>query len=64
VIDNLLRLFPLILSWAAFWLLYSIVPTTQVRNRDAVIGALVAALLFEAGKKRLPSISPPFRPIS
>ena len=44
-------LFPLILSWAAFWLLYSIVPTTQVRNRDAVIGALVAALLFEAGKK-------------
>ena len=29
----------------------SIVPTTQVRNRDAVIGALVAALLFEAGKK-------------
>ena len=51
VIDNLLRLFPLILSWAAFWLLYSIVPTTQVRNRDAVIGALVAALLFEAGKK-------------
>ncbi|MCS6058036.1 virulence factor BrkB family protein [Klebsiella variicola subsp. variicola] len=51
VIDNLLRLFPLILSWAAFWLLYSIVPTTQVRNRDAVIGALAAALLFEAGKK-------------
>lgn len=51
VIDNLLRLFPLILSWAAFWLLYSIVPTTQVRNLDAVIGALVAALLFEAGKK-------------
>ncbi len=39
VIDNLLRLFPLILSWAAFRLLYSIVPTTQVRNRDAVIGA-------------------------
>ena len=46
VIDNLLRLFPLILSWAAFWLLYSIVPTTQVRTRDAVLGALAAALLF------------------
>jgi hypothetical protein len=30
-----------------------------VRNRDAVIGALVAALLFEAVKKRLPYISPP-----
>ncbi len=47
----MLRLFPLILSWTAFWLLYSIVPTTQVRNRDAIIGSLVAALLFEAGKK-------------
>jgi len=51
VIDDVLRIFPLILSWAAFWLLYSIVPTTQVRNRDALIGSLVAALLFEAGKK-------------
>jgi membrane protein len=57
VIDDVLRLFPLILSWTAFWLLYSIVPTTQVRNRDAIIGALVAALLFEAVKKRLPYIS-------
>ena len=51
VIDDVLRIFPLILSWAAFWLLYSIVPTAQVRNRDALIGSLVAALLFEAGKK-------------
>lgn len=50
-IDNLLRIFPLILSWLTFWLLYSIVPTTRVPNRDAVIGALVAALLFELGKK-------------
>ncbi|EPH0093089.1 virulence factor BrkB family protein [Pluralibacter gergoviae] len=50
-IDNLLRIFPLILSWITFWLLYSIVPTTSVPNRDAVIGALVAALLFELGKK-------------
>lgn len=51
VIDDVLRIFPLLLSWIAFWLLYSIVPTTQVRNRDALIGSLVAALLFEAGKK-------------
>lgn len=50
-IDNLLRIFPLILSWITFWLLYSIVPTTSVPNRDAVSGALVAALLFELGKK-------------
>ena len=51
VIDNVLRVFPLLLSWLSFWLLYSIVPTTQVPNRDAVIGALVAALLHELGKK-------------
>lgn len=51
VIDNVLRIFPLLLSWVTFWLLYSIVPTTQVATRDAVTGALVAALLFELGKK-------------
>ncbi len=51
VIDDVLRIFPLILSWLSFWLLYSIVPTTRVPNRDAMTGALVAALLFELGKK-------------
>lgn len=43
--------FPLLLSWISFWLLYSIVPTIRVPNRDAIVGAFVAALLFEAGKK-------------
>ncbi|UYU31801.1 virulence factor BrkB family protein [Siccibacter colletis] len=51
MIDDVLRLFPLMLSWISFWLLYSVVPTVRVPNRDAVIGALVAALLFELGKK-------------
>jgi len=50
-IDNVLRIFPLLLSWISFWLLYSVVPTTRVPNRDAIIGALVAALLYELGKK-------------
>lgn len=52
VIDNVLRIFPLLLSWISFWLLYSIVPTIRVPNRDAIVGAFVAALLFEAGKER------------
>lgn len=51
VIDNVLRIFPLLLSWLSFWLLYSIVPTIRVPNRDAIVGAFVAAILFEAGKK-------------
>lgn len=50
-LDLLLRLFPLLLSCLAFWLLYSIVPTAQVAGRDALIGALVAGALFELGKK-------------
>lgn len=51
LVDQLLRIFPLLLSWLAFWLLYSTVPTTRVPPRDALIGALVAGLLFELGKK-------------
>lgn len=51
MIDEVLRIFPLLLSWLSFWLLYSIVPTTRVPVKDALIGSLVAALLFELGKK-------------
>ncbi|MEM6052833.1 virulence factor BrkB family protein [Erwinia sp. P7711] len=51
MIDYGLRIFPLLLSWLSFWLLYSIVPTRQVAGKDALIGALVAGLLFELGKK-------------
>lgn len=51
LLEPLLRLFPLLLSVLAFWLLYSIVPTCPVPGRDAFIGALVAGVLFELGKK-------------
>ncbi len=51
LIDDVLRIFPLLLSCLAFWLLYSVVPTTRVPQRDALIGALAAGLLFELGKK-------------
>ncbi|WP_173636312.1 virulence factor BrkB family protein [Paramixta manurensis] len=51
LVDSVLRIFPLLLSCLAFWLLYSIVPTARVPPRDALIGALVAGLLFELGKK-------------
>ncbi|MBT0721729.1 virulence factor BrkB family protein [Tatumella sp. TA1] len=51
IIQLVLRGFPLLLSWLAFWLLFSVVPTCSVAGRDALIGALVAGVLFEIGKK-------------
>lgn len=49
--DQILRIFPLILSFATFWLVYSVVPNVRVPLRDSAVGALAAALLFEFGKK-------------
>lgn len=46
-----LRWLPFILSFFAFVGLYLLVPNTKVALRDAAIGALVAAVLFELSKK-------------
>ncbi|MGA9606014.1 MAG: virulence factor BrkB family protein [Rouxiella badensis] len=51
LVDHLLRVLPLLISWIAFWLLYSIVPKVRVPYGDALVGALVAGVLFELGKK-------------
>jgi membrane protein len=51
LVQETLRVFPLLLSCCSFWLLYSVVPTVRVPGRDALIGALVAGVLFELGKK-------------
>ncbi len=51
LITLVLRIFPLLLSCTSFWLLYCVVPTVRVPTRDALIGALVAGVLFELGKK-------------
>jgi len=51
LLDRLLRLLPLLISWVSFWLLYSVVPTVSVPGKDALLGALIAGLLFELGKK-------------
>ena len=48
--DTASFLIPLGLSFVAFLVMYWIVPATNVRLRDAWPGALVAAILFEAGK--------------
>lgn len=46
-----LRWLPFILSFFAFVGLYLLVPNTKIALRDAVVGALVAAVLFELSKK-------------
>lgn len=49
--DVLLSTLPFIISIIGFWLLYSIIPTESIPFKEAVIGALVAAILFEIGKR-------------
>lgn len=51
LLEQMIRGLPLLLSWLGFWMLYSLVPTCSVPSKDAWIGALVAGLLFELGKK-------------
>jgi len=54
VVEASLRLLaayaPFLLEWLGFTLLFCLIPHCQVRWRDGAIGALVAALLFEACK--------------
>ena len=47
----LLRLWPVTLTAVAFFLIYRLVPHRSVRPRHALLGAIVAALLFEAAKE-------------
>ncbi|OCF93982.1 hypothetical protein A9G17_05715 [Gilliamella sp. wkB7] len=42
---------PFIISVVGFWLLYSIIPTESVPFKESIVGAVVAAILFELGKR-------------
>ncbi|OCG25030.1 hypothetical protein A9G11_02715 [Gilliamella sp. wkB108] len=42
---------PFFISIAGFWLLYCIIPTETVPFKESIIGAIVAAILFELGKR-------------
>src|SRR5262252_8612002 len=47
----ILMLVPFVLTWAAFTLLYVVVPNRAVNPRHALMGGLVAAFAFEAMKR-------------
>lgn len=49
--NQLLRWLPFLLSFFAFVGLYLLVPNKKVRISHAMVGAIIAALLFEASKK-------------
>lgn len=51
VTNALLKFSPFIISIIGFWLLYCIVPTESVPVKESMVGAIIAALLFELGKK-------------
>ena len=42
---------PFFISVIGFWLLYSIIPTESVPFKESIVGAVVAAILFELGKR-------------
>ncbi len=43
-------LFPLIMSFLAFLLMYLVIPYTRVRVKSALLGAAIASILWEVGK--------------
>jgi membrane protein len=47
----ILWLVPFVLTWAAFTLVYYVVPNRAVKPRHALVGGLVAALVFEIMKR-------------
>ena len=50
VVQLLSRILAFIVSWMMLFLLYLLIPNTRVRIQPALIGSLVAALLWELGK--------------
>ena len=49
--EYFIKYLPFLFSFVGLLLMYSVVPIRKIRVRYAVVGALIAAVLFELGKK-------------
>jgi membrane protein len=47
---SLLATLPFLVTFCTLWLMYAVIPNTRVSRRDAAIGALLGALLFEVAR--------------
>lgn len=48
--QQLLRVLPFVVTFVTLWLMYTLVPNCRVPRRDATIGALLGAVLFEVAR--------------
>jgi membrane protein len=49
--ERLLRWLPVVVTWVALWLAYTVIPATIVRLRHAAVGATIGTVLFELAKR-------------
>ena len=47
---SLLATLPFLVTFCTLWLMYAVIPNTRVSRRDAAIGALLGAVLFEIAR--------------
>ncbi len=50
IAQSLLATLPFVVTFFTLWLMYSVIPNTRVSRRDAAIGALLGAVLFEIAR--------------
>jgi membrane protein len=48
--QSLLTVLPFVVTFFTLWLMYSVIPNCKVSRRDAAIGALLGAVLFEIAR--------------
>ncbi len=48
--NSLLTTLPFLVTFFTLWLMYTVIPNTRVLRRDAAIGALLGAVLFEIAR--------------